>query len=166
MNKPVTQKPGEAPGAEEGARYAIDPTWYTERSLSLGQLVRLRRCAECHASGFQTGGAKRRKAKASEAVGEPSWEREMRAIGECCSLKAGYITPLLPLMESVFRLLLANGNQPLTIQELQDGIRGRWAGLEYLRAFEPDTLQRLLERQQTYGIRPQKTEAPATVRAR
>ena len=134
--------------------YAIDSQWHEEHQLSLAHLVRLRRCHECRESGFILPAERGKSRKRASAGALRSWEEEMRAIGDCCSGKPGYITPQTSLLEAAFRLLLQNGNQPVSAQELYDGIREWWAGLEYLRELNLPALSRLLEHQDSYGVRP------------
>ena len=145
--------------------YAIDPQWYEEHQFSAAHLVRLRRCHECQESGFvlpaQRGKSRKRPSASAGAL--RSWEEEMGAIGDCCSGKAGYITPQTSLLEASFRLLLQNGNQPVSAQELFDGIREWWVGLEYLRELNLPALSRLLEHQDSYGVRPVSSRQVADV---
>jgi hypothetical protein len=69
------------------------------------------------------------------------WE----AIRSCCSQKPDYITPDTPMLDSIFRLFLANGNQPLSIRELHERLDKR----------PPDVILRILTRGQVYmGIKP------------
>jgi hypothetical protein len=69
------------------------------------------------------------------------WE----AIRACCSLKPGYIAPDTPILDGIFRVFLANGNQPLSIRELHERLDKR----------PPDVILRLLTRGQVYmGIKP------------
>lgn len=69
------------------------------------------------------------------------WE----AIRSCCSQKPDYLTPETPILDSIFRVFLANGNQPLSIRELH----------ERLAKSSPDVILRILTRGQVYmGIKP------------
>jgi len=69
------------------------------------------------------------------------WE----AIRACCSLKPGYITIDTPLLESIFRVFLANGNKPLSVRELHERLNKKPA----------ETMLRLLTKGRVYlGIRP------------
>jgi len=69
------------------------------------------------------------------------WE----AIRSCCSQKPDYITAETPILDSIFRVFLANGNQPLSIRELH----------ERLGKSSPDVILRILTRGQVYmGIKP------------
>jgi len=63
----------------------------------------------------------------------------------CCSTKPEYINPSTPIVDAVFLTFLANGNQPLSIQELYELLDRR----------PPRTLLRILTGDQVYmGIRP------------
>ena len=42
------------------------------------------------------------------------------SIRTCCSLKKDYITPNTPVVDAVFRTFLANGNKPLSMEELYE----------------------------------------------
>jgi len=67
------------------------------------------------------------------------------SIQTCCSLKPGYITPTTPIVESIFRTFVANGNQPLSIRELYELLDRR----------PPEVLLRILTAGPIYlGIRP------------
>jgi hypothetical protein len=62
----------------------------------------------------------------------------------------------MPLLEVIFRLFLANGNQPLTPEELLQGLRKRRGEVPV--ALTPEALCQLLEKDSYYGIRPEETE--------
>ena len=132
--------------------YAVNPSWYDDRKVSLAHLTRVRRCVECGESGYAMPAKRgRRKSNAgSSPIGD--WELEMTAIRDCCSKKAGFITPQTSMLEAIFRLLLQNDNQPSTAPELYDGIGKWWAGLEYLRDLNLLAIRRLLAQQGTYGV--------------
>jgi hypothetical protein len=69
------------------------------------------------------------------------WE----AIRACCSFKPGYIAVDMPLLDSVFRTFLANGNTPLSVQELYERLDRR----------PPETILRVLTKGRVYlGIKP------------
>jgi hypothetical protein len=66
-----------------------------------------------------------------------------------CSLQPEYITPNTPLVNAVFRVFLANGNSPMTAEELAGRV-GR----------QPEMITRTLSSGQVYkGIRPIEDEA-------
>lgn len=72
----------------------------------------------------------------------------------------GFVTSDTPLLEAVFRVLLAEKNRPVALQEIADLLRQRYAAGELPRDVNMTVLQRLLERQTSYGIRNTEVEAP------
>jgi len=70
-------------------------------------------------------------------------------IGTCCSHKPDYITESTPIIDAIFLTFVANGNQPLSVQELYERLDKR----------PPETILRMLTRGQTYlGLRPVPTD--------
>ena len=74
----------------------------------------------------------------------------MSAIKECCSQAPDFITERLPILESVFRLFLANGNLPLALEELGKQLSELRGGDPYRTS--PETLTRLLKSDRYYGL--------------
>ena len=75
----------------------------------------------------------------------------LSAIRDCCSKTPGFITGELPVLESIFRLFLASGNQPLDLEELGKQLSERLGGDTYRSSIE--VLSRLLKNDQYYGVR-------------
>jgi hypothetical protein len=75
----------------------------------------------------------------------------MSAIGDCCSKKKDFISRELPVMEGIFRLFLANGNQPLDSDELATQL-DQWRG-GGTSGTSPEILSRLLESEHYYGLK-------------
>ena len=73
-------------------------------------------------------------------------------IRDCCSKTPEFVTDRLPILESIFRLFLANGNQPLDLEELGKQLN-EWRGGDTSRT-SAEILSRLLESDQYYGLRP------------
>jgi len=72
---------------------------------------------------------------------DPTWE----AIRACCSQRPDYITADTPLLDSIFRTFLANGNKPLSVLELHHRLDKR----------PPEVILRMLTKGQVYmGIKP------------
>jgi hypothetical protein len=71
----------------------------------------------------------------------PVWE----AIQACCSQRPDYITADTPLLDSIFRTFLANGNKPLSVLELHQRLDKK----------PPEIILRMLTKGQVYmGIKP------------
>jgi hypothetical protein len=75
----------------------------------------------------------------------------LSAIKGCCSKTPDYITDRQPILESIFRLFLANGNKPLDVEELGKRLREWRDGDTYHTSVE--ILTRLLSRDRYYGLR-------------
>ncbi len=118
-------------------RWFIDVEWYNLHHRSFFILVRERLCPKCRQQ------LKLDKKEVSEA-------KLLTTIKKCCAKEPGFITAELPILESIFRLLLANGNQPLGLEELGKQLSER-SGYPYRTSVE--ILSRLLESDQYYGLR-------------
>ena len=132
----------EASIEQEETRWAIDPDWFEANSRSLLALVKSSLCSKCR--------------KRLDSGGKwGSLDDLMTAVRGCCSSEPGYINGELPIMESVFRLFLANGNQALDIIELGRQLSER-RGVDTYRT-SVEILSRLLKYDEYYGIRPVET---------
>ncbi len=82
-------------------------------------------------------------------------EREISAddllstIRDCCSQTPEFITQKLSILESIFRLFLANGNQPLDLEELGKQLNERRGEDAYRTS--PEILSRLLSNDRYYA---------------
>ncbi len=119
-------------------RWFIDLDWYQWNKRSFFALARGRLCPEC-----------RERLKMGEA--EISAADLLSTVRDCCSKTPGFITRELPILESVFRLFLANGNQPLDIEELGEQLSEWRGGDTYCTSAE--ILSRLLNSDEHYGLR-------------
>ena len=119
-------------------RWFIDLDWYQRNNRSFLTLTWECLCPRC-----------RKRLKVEE--GEVAAADLLTAIKGCCSKEPGFIIGGLPILESVFRLFLANGNQPLELGELGKQL-SKWRGGDPYRT-SVEVLSRLLERDQYYGLR-------------
>ena len=71
-------------------------------------------------------------------------------IKDCCSKAPNFITGELPILESIFRLFLTNGNQLLGLEELGTQL-SEWRGGDTYRT-SVEILSRLLSSDQYYGL--------------
>jgi hypothetical protein len=88
------------------------------------------------------------KLKADKKYSSP--DALMAAIQTCCSRTPGFINDRLPILESVFRLFLSNGNQSLNLEELGKQLSILRGGDAYRTL--PETLSRLLKSDRYYGL--------------
>ena len=115
-------------------RWFIDLSWYQQSDRSFFTLAQSCLCSKC-----------REKLKEDASAADL-----VATIKDCCSRATGFITRELPVLESIFRLFLANGNQPLDLEELGRQL-SEWRGNTYHTS--PQTLSRLLRSDQYYGLR-------------
>ena len=120
-------------------RWFIDLDWYQQNNRSFLTLAQNYLCSKCR--------------KKLDAKGKTISETELLStIKDCCAKESGFISGKLPILESVFRLFLANGNQPLELEELGRQLSELLGGDTYRTSAE--ILSRLLRNEQYYGIRP------------
>ncbi len=117
-------------------RWFIDLGWYEENARSFVSLAKGCLCYE-HRRLWEDGGL--------------AADDFLATIRDCCSAAEGFITANTPILETVFRLLLSRGNEPLTLGELVDMVREHHGG-GY--AASPGALNRLLAEDRFYGFAP------------
>jgi len=126
-------------------KFHIDFGWWERQNRDIRVFMRELLCPEC-----QQGMALQSNGQMVDMVDPETAEViQMDAIWEairaCCSHRPDYLTPETPLLEGIFRILLANGNKPLSVLELYERLGRR----------PPETILRMLTMGQIYmGIRP------------
>jgi hypothetical protein len=83
----------------------------------------------------------------------PFGSNPLPEIRKHCSKEAGFITAETPLMEALFRVFLANGNQPVDLETIREQLGAYVPASERPRGYAPELLQRLLESDNDYGLR-------------
>jgi len=119
-------------------RWFIDLDWLEQHNRSFFILAQGCLCPKC-----------RERLKGSKK--EISAANLLSHIEDCCSKTPEFVTDRSPISESIFRLFLANGNQPLDLEELGKQL-GEWRGGDTYRT-SPEILSRLLESDLYYGLR-------------
>ena len=118
-------------------RWAIALDWFQQNNRSISALIHDYLCPNC--------------AKQLSADGkENSPDALMSTIQACCSHTPHFINDRLPIIESAFRLFLANGNQSLDTEELGTKLSELRGGDPYRTS--PEALSRLLKNDQYYGL--------------
>lgn len=123
-------------------KYFIDLDWYQQNNRSFPALAQSRLCPKCW---------KRLKA-------DRGWIPAvdlLAAFQDCCSKTKGFITDEQPILENVFRFFLANGNQPLDLEELGKQLNKQRRDSRFTSA---EILSRLLGNDRYYGLRQVTTE--------
>jgi len=114
-------------------RWFINLDWYQQNNRSFSALAQGCLCPKC-----------REQLKEGEILAADL----LTTIKDCCSKTPDFINGRLPILESIFRLFLANSNQPLDLEELRKQLSD-WRG----RATSVEILPRLLENDRYYGLR-------------
>jgi hypothetical protein len=122
--------------AQTKSHWFIDLDWYQQSNRSFLTLAQHCLCSKC---------------KERLKEGEISPEDLFSAVKDCCSQAEGFISDGLPVMEGIFRLFLANGNQPLDLEELGEKLRELRG--EGVYPTSPAVLSRILESDCYYGLR-------------
>ena len=126
-------------------RFHIDFGWWEKQNKDIRVFMRDLLCAECkerlasHPGTLMVDMIDPETAEVTKV--DALWE----AIRACCSSMPGYLTPDTPILDGIFRVFLANGNKPLSVQQLHERLAKRPA----------DVILRMLTRGQVYlGIKP------------
>jgi len=122
---------------QSGPQWFIDLDWYQQSNRSFSALAEYYLCPKC-----------RERLKVSE--GEIPTADLLSTIKDCCSKTPGFITRTLPILESIFRLFLANSNQLLDLEELGKQLSECRDGDTYCTSV--DILSRLLGSDRYYGL--------------
>ncbi len=115
-------------------RWFIDLDWHQQSNCSFFALAQGCLCPKCQ----------------ERLKGEISAADLLTTIKDCCSKTPDFIAGELPILESAFRLFLANGNQPLDLEELGRQL-SEWRGGDTYRT-SVEILSRLLSSDQCYGL--------------
>ena len=134
----------DASAQEQEQRYQIDVKAFEASGRSFALVVKSRRCTYC-----------------TECENRPQEEGpELRAakeyvdqVADNCCHKPDFLLPGTPLTEAVFRLLLANRNRPMTLNEIEAGLAAAWTSAIYLKNLSGPVLERLLDNPNEYLIR-------------
>ncbi len=150
----------EEEAASEAPRYQIDGSWFAENNLSFDAIVRARMCESCQ----QKLGTKleervpvfdKKTGKMKLEVQETTYGSDpIKVIREHCSRAKSYIARDMPTLEAIFRVYLANGNQPMPLEHVREQLM-EWCpggGCQWL-LLPIETLQRLVENDNYYGLR-------------
>lgn len=146
--------------AKTEPRYAIDLSWFEENGLSFVDIARARMCEGCQARIGEE--IEERRPVFDQKTGRMTYEVQrvayganpLKVIRECCSRKKNYIQPETTTLEAVFRIYLANGNQPMPLSHVREQLQ-EWCpggGCQWL-LLTDEQLERVITLDTYYGIR-------------
>ena len=138
-------------------RYRIEPIWYERAGVSWDFVVKQRIPTDALAA--RELAVEARRPARSEAGKGVRFARQAKAasndpvalIQELAPESTTYRDAGLPLKEIVFRILLAGGNQPMSVQQLYDEVMA-WVRGGDGRVITPEVLHRTLAADQDYGF--------------
>ena len=131
------------PTAETG--FHVDFDWWEEQQRNFRIELLSHLCPECRKNFSSHVGTEMVDWVDPETAEVRRVDGLSHSLQDCCSKKADFVSSETSLATATFRLLLANGNQPLSPVEM-------W---QRLARHNPETILRILIRGQSYyGIRP------------
>ncbi len=154
--------------SENSTRYHIDTTWFDNSSLSFVDIVQARMCESCRERLGEE--VEDRQPVFDRTTGKMTFEvrrvaygsNPIRVIRDCCSRKKNFIIPDMATLEAIFRIFLANGNQPMPVSHVREQLQ-EWCpggGCQWL-LLTNEQMERLLSRDAYYGLRPHEVAAAA-----
>jgi len=104
-------------------KFHIDEEWWEEKGRNFRVHLLSHLCTEC-----QERYKDYRQAELIDWIDDETGEVAQvdglwHSLRICCSTKPDYVNELTPLTTAVFRIFLANGNEPLSARELQERLR-------------------------------------------
>ena len=137
-----TQTAASSDERPEFEKYFIDPAKAESSGRSLPVLVASRQCYMC-----QQGLAD------EVAIASDPQDFIDQILGHC-SQAPDFLLPDTPLKETIFRVLLAHGNEPMDPEEISAFIGQKWAMTQFPRDTSPRVIQLLLDSSDFYCIGP------------
>src|SRR5688500_16815098 len=115
--------------SQSDERYLINTDWYEHHNLSFNDVAQARFCPQCQ--GRLGEDSEERYPVADKKTRRVTYEvrrvkygsRPLTILRDCCSRRSGFISPDMPVLEAVFRILLANANQPMPLEHIRDQLR-------------------------------------------
>jgi len=140
---------------KQAPRYNIDLDLAKESGRYLANMIAARKCYTCRQSDSQ------------DAVMNSRPETHIRRIVKHCAEAEDYLLPDTPLKESIFRLILAGNNKPVTPEEISRDLTVKWALSANRRNVSQRVIQRILDNSASYCVvrepepEPEPPPAPA-----
>jgi hypothetical protein len=141
-------------------RFFIDADWYERQGLSFNDVIQERMCPQCQRKIGED--VEERYPVLDKKTRKVTYElrqvqygsRPVAVIRDDCARKSGFVTPDMPVLEAIFRILLANGNQPMPLEHIRDQLR-EWCptGRCQWLLLPPETIRRIVENDHFYGLR-------------
>ena len=155
----IQGEPEAGEAQRDAPRFYIDTNWYEQTGRSFRAMAQGRFCPSCQARIGETTEERvptvdKKTNRVVYEVREVQYgEQPMAVIRSCCSKQRNYITPETPVIEAIYRVFLANGNQPATLERVREQL-GDWISLrERPHNYAPELIERLIRNDHRYGLR-------------
>lgn len=145
---------------EEKTKYYIDTSWYDQNDHSFRVIAQARLCQSCKKKlGTETQERvptidRRTGRVVFELRSVPFADNPMSVIRSDCSKQRDFITTETPVTEAIFRIFLANSNQPMEVQRLREELSNYISLSERPHNYAPELLERIIRADTYYGLRP------------
>jgi len=128
-------------------KFRVDYDWFEDQGRDITVLVREQLCPECRTR-FEDFADSQTIDWVDPSTGEVTVVDGLQySLRECCSRREDYVTRTTPLATAIFRILLADGDTPMSAAEIAERI-GR---------HDPEAILRILlgsQMRSHYGVRP------------
>ncbi|MBI2939898.1 MAG: hypothetical protein HYY04_05615 [Chloroflexi bacterium] len=140
-------------------RYFIDLQWYTQNNRSFQAMAQQRLCPACKAK-LGTEVQERVPTvdpKTGRVVFEmrnvPYASNPMTVVRSCCSKERSYVTAETPVAEALFRVFLANSNQPISAEQIREQLSNYISLADRPHGYSPELIERIIANDRFYGLR-------------
>ena len=121
-------------------RYYVDVKEDTGQRRSAKAMIADRKCSIC------------RQADTTESIMAETANIIIKQITTQCSKTQDFLLPDTPLIEGIFRIILAGGNKPISADEISKELLDRWSMSAYPRDLSPVVVKKVLDRNESYSI--------------
>ncbi|HVC35742.1 MAG TPA: hypothetical protein VNL16_19715 [Chloroflexota bacterium] len=143
---------------EEKPRYYIDERWYTDHSKSFRAVALTRLCTTCRR---KLGTEVQERVPTVDGRGRVVFEMRsvpfasspLSVIRNDCSKQREYITPETPLAEAIFRVFLANSNQPTDVEGIREQLGNYISLASRPHGYAPELIASIVENDHLYGFK-------------
>ncbi len=121
-------------------RYHIDLAGADERGRALKYMIAAR------------GGYIFQQSMAESVIDEMDPQDLIQQIVDQVANTSDYLLPDTPLKEAVFRVIIANSNEPMTAEEVSKMLKEKWSLSPYPREVSSEVIEKILPTCQSYCI--------------
>ena len=125
-----------------GVYYFINKDVIEGRGLDFMSLIKERRCNTCMVE----------TTKKNNKEADSTVQKEIEAIAKCCANKGEFLSPHMPVKESLFRMMLKEANRPMSLIDLHWEITEELASPTHPMALSIGHIKRILDRDYYYGF--------------